>query len=52
MMISYGVQNYTRTVFDEHGEMPVPKDAEITQMNYEYYPEGLGEYDPYCYGKL
>ena len=37
----FGVQNYTRTVFDEHGEMPVPKDAEITQMNYEYYPEGL-----------
>lgn len=37
----FGVQNYTRAIYDESGEAPVPEGAEITQMNYEYYPEGL-----------
>ncbi len=36
-----GVQNYTRTVYGKDGELPVPDGAEVTQMDYEYYPEGL-----------
>jgi beta-glucosidase len=37
----FGLQNYTRAVFDKNGEMDPDKDAKLTQMNYEYYPEGL-----------
>ena len=36
-----GVQNYSRSIFGPDGLMPIPDGAEITQMNYEYYPEGL-----------
>jgi len=36
-----GVQNYTRTVFGAQGALPVPDDAERTQMGYEFYPEAL-----------
>lgn len=36
-----GIQNYTKTVFDENGEMPVPEGEETTQMGYAYYPQGL-----------
>ncbi len=36
-----GVQNYTRTLFDENGSLPAPDGAETTQMGYEFYPEGL-----------
>ncbi len=36
-----GIQNYTRAVFDENGEVPVPENAEKTQMGYEVYPEAL-----------
>ena len=36
-----GVQNYTRSRMDEGGSLPVPKGAETTQMDYEFYPEGL-----------
>ncbi|MBE6978844.1 MAG: glycoside hydrolase family 1 protein [Ruminococcaceae bacterium] len=37
-----GVQNYTRTRFDENGTLPAPDGAETTQMGYEYYPEAIG----------
>lgn len=37
-----GVQNYTRTRMDASGSLPSPKDAELTQMDYEFYPEALG----------
>jgi len=37
-----GVQNYTRMVYGPDGALPVPKDAETTQMGNEYYPEALG----------
>lgn len=37
-----GVQNYTRTLYGENGQLPAPEGAELTQMNYEYYPEALG----------
>lgn len=36
-----GVQNYTRSRYDASGSMPAPEGAELTQMNYEFYPEGL-----------
>jgi len=36
-----GVQNYTRTRMSAAGSMPVPEDAELTQMDYEYYPQAL-----------
>ncbi len=36
-----GVQNYTRARFCESGELPPEDGAELTQMGYEFYPEGL-----------
>ncbi|MBR3357933.1 MAG: family 1 glycosylhydrolase [Solobacterium sp.] len=36
-----GVQNYTRMIYGPQGQMPAPKDAELTQMDYEFYPEAL-----------
>ena len=36
-----GVQNYTRSRMDASGTLPVPEGAETTQMDYEFYPEGL-----------
>lgn len=36
-----GVQNYTRTRIDASGQMPNPEGAELTQMEYEYYPQAL-----------
>lgn len=37
-----GVQNYSRTQFGIFGQKNPPKDAEMTQMNYEFYPKALG----------
>ncbi len=37
----FGLQNYTRCVFGKDGELPVPDGAEVTQMGYEFYPQGL-----------
>ncbi len=36
-----GVQNYTRTQYGPQGQMPCPEGAELTQMEYEFYPEAL-----------
>lgn len=36
-----GVQNYTRTRMDASGALPTPQGAELTQMDYEFYPEAL-----------
>lgn len=36
-----GVQNYTRSLFGPNGGLPYPEEAEMTQMNYEFYPEAL-----------
>jgi len=36
-----GVQNYTRSLIDADGQLPNPDGAELTQMNYEFYPEAL-----------
>lgn len=37
----FGLQNYTRGVYDADGILPVPAGAETTQMEYEFYPQGL-----------
>lgn len=37
----FGVQNYTRSRIDENGIAPTPEGAELTQMDYEFYPEAL-----------
>jgi beta-glucosidase len=37
-----GIQNYSRKRIGPEGPLPPPEDAEITQMNYEYYPEAIG----------
>ncbi|MCM1027571.1 MAG: family 1 glycosylhydrolase [Roseburia sp.] len=36
-----GVQNYTRSLLGPEGTLPSPEGAELTQMNYEFYPEAL-----------
>ena len=36
-----GVQNYTRTQYGPQGQLPAPQGAELTQMDYEFYPEAL-----------
>ena len=37
----FGVQNYTRTLYGPSGQLPAPQGAELTQMEYEFYPEAL-----------
>lgn len=37
----FGLQNYTRSIFDENGICAVPEDARLTQMDYEIYPQAL-----------
>ncbi|MCD8131182.1 MAG: family 1 glycosylhydrolase [Lachnospiraceae bacterium] len=36
-----GVQNYTRSIIGPDGIQPVPEGAEMTQMDYEFYPQAL-----------
>lgn len=36
-----GVQNYTRSQFGPEGQLRVPEGAELTQMEYEFYPKAL-----------
>lgn len=36
-----GVQTYTRSIIGPNGVEPHPAGAELTQMGYEFYPEGL-----------
>ena len=37
----FGLQNYTRSLMGPEGTLPVPEGAEVTQMGYEFYPQGL-----------
>lgn len=37
----FGLQNYTRSVYDANGICPTPAGAELTQMDYEVYPQAL-----------
>jgi len=36
-----GVQNYTRKLMSQTGSLPAPAGAELTQMDYEFYPQAL-----------
>ena len=36
-----GIQNYTRMLYGSEGQLPAPEGAELTQMDYEFYPEAL-----------
>lgn len=36
-----GVQNYTRSLIGPAGSLPAPDGTELTQINYEFYPEAL-----------
>ncbi len=36
-----GVQNYTRSLYGPQGQLPAPEGSELTQMDYEFYPQGL-----------
>ena len=36
-----GVQNYSRALIGPEGQLAAPEGAELTQMDYEFYPEGL-----------
>lgn len=36
-----GVQNYTRKCINAQGDMGNPDGAELTQMGYEFYPQGI-----------
>ena len=36
-----GVQNYTRMLLGPTGTLPAPAEAELTMMDYEFYPEGI-----------
>lgn len=37
-----GVQNYTRKVINEKGEVIVPEGVKLTDAGYEYYPQSIG----------
>lgn len=37
----FGVQTYTRFVFDQNGVRPPPPNAEVTLSGYEFYPQAL-----------
>ncbi|HAL74919.1 MAG TPA: glycoside hydrolase family 1 [Clostridiales bacterium] len=36
-----GVQNYSRKLVGPDGIVPPPEGTELTQMNYEFYPQGI-----------
>jgi len=38
----FGLQNYTRKIFGADGVIPPSDDVELTQMNYEFYPQSIG----------
>jgi beta-glucosidase len=38
----FGLQNYTRKLLGPEGALPVPEGAERTQMDFEFYPQSVG----------
>ncbi|MBR7926874.1 glycoside hydrolase family 1 protein [Aerococcaceae bacterium zg-ZUI334] len=36
-----GVQNYTRVIIGKNGVQAAPEDSILTQMGYEFYPQGI-----------
>lgn len=48
----FGLQNYTRSVYDAHGICAAPEGAPLTQMDYEFYPQALEHCIRRAYGEL
>lgn len=48
----FGLQNYTRSLIGPEGIMPTPEGAELTQMDYEFYPEALANVIRKVAGKI
>ncbi len=48
----FGLQNYTRKVIGREGTLPAPAGAELTQMDYEFYPKSLGNVVRRVYAEL
>lgn len=48
----FGLQNYTRSVYDGDGICAAPEGAEMTQMDYEIYPQALESCIRKAYGEL
>lgn len=48
----FGLQNYTRSLIGTDGIMPAPEGAELTQMDYEFYPEALANVIRKVAGKI
>lgn len=38
----FGLQNYTRKLVGPEGSLPPPEGSELTDMDYEFYPQALG----------
>lgn len=47
-----GLQNYTRRLMGQKGILPVPSGAELTQMEYEFYPQAVGNVVRRVYAEL
>lgn len=47
-----GVQTYTRFSVDENGIVSPPKNAELTDAGYEFYPEALGKTIRWAHGAI
>ena len=48
----FGLQNYTRSQIGAEGILPTPEGAELTQMDYEFYPEALANVIRKVAGKI
>lgn len=48
----FGLQNYTRSVYGPDGIVNPGKDARLTQMDYEFYPEALEHVIRRVHGEL
>ena len=48
----FGLQNYTRSRIGTEGILPTPEGAELTQMDYEFYPEALANVIRKVAGKI
>ena len=48
----FGLQNYTRSLVGPEGVLPNPPEAELTQMDYEFYPQALEHVIRRVHGEL
>lgn len=48
----FGLQNYSRSLIGKFGQVDNPEGSRLTQMGYEFYPEGLGHVIKKVYNEL